>query len=207
MSRRGIAIYAFFILLFGVFCYFAHRFGYFPADLNITLWIQQMDFAGLKPLMQFAPYALILAVLVSLKLWLPSRRRALIFIALTTLAAGIISWLLKLLVNRPRPDVEPWQIAQVILGSDFPSGHTACVTIICGFLFYLAPRLVKTPAARGLLRALLIALIVFTGLSRIYLGAHWASGVVGGLFLGGLLLYPAIVLYNKYDAKRGANHA
>ncbi|MCJ7426694.1 MAG: phosphatase PAP2 family protein [Dehalococcoidales bacterium] len=207
MSRLGIAVYAFFILLFGVFCYFAHRFAYFPGDLSISLWIQGIDFSGLKPIMQFAPYAIILAVLIGLKLWLPSRRRAVVFIALTALAAGLITWLIKLLVNRPRPDIELVQIAQVILGSDFPSGHTACVTVIGGFLFYLAPRLVKTPAARGLLRALLIVIILAVGVSRIYLGAHWASGVVGGLFLGGLLLYPAIVLYNKYDAKRGAKHA
>jgi len=44
-------------------------------------------------------------------------------------------------------------------------------------------------------------LILAVGLSRIYLGAHWHSDVVGGLFLGALLLYPAVVLYNKYGAK------
>lgn len=207
MSRLGIAIYAFFILLFGVFCYFAHRFDYFPGDVSISLWIQGIDFPGLKPIMQFAPYAVSLAVLVSLKLWLPSRRRAVVFIALTALAAGLITWLIKLLVDRPRPDIELVQILEGTIGSGFPSGHIALATAIGGFIFCLAPRLVKTPAARGLLRALLIVIILAVGVSRLYLGAHWASDVVGGLFLGGLLLYPAVVLYNKYDAKRGAKHA
>ena len=201
MSRLGIAIYAFFILLFGVFCYFAHRFDYFPGDVSISLWIQGIDFPGLKPIMQFAPYAVSLAVLVSLKLWLPGRRLELIFIALTTLAAGIIVWLIKLLVNRPRPDIELVQIMEGTIGSSFPSGHTACATAICGFLFYLVPRVVKTPAAMWLLRALLIVIILAVGVSRLYLGAHWASDVVGGLFLGGLLLYPALVLYNKHATK------
>jgi undecaprenyl-diphosphatase len=198
MSRRATALYAFLIALFGVFCYFAHRFGYFPGDSDITLWVQKINFAGIEPFMQFAPYALILVIVAALKFWLPSRRRGAIFIALTGLAAALLSWLLKLLVARPRPDIEPWLAAPVVVGSDFPSMHTACVTVVCGFLFYLAPRLVKPKAVRVLLRALLIALIVFTGVSRIYLGAHWASSVVGGIALGGLLLYPAIVLYNRY---------
>jgi membrane-associated phospholipid phosphatase len=211
MSRRALAIYAFFILLYGVLCYFANRFAYFPGDVSISSWLQGINFAGIEPTMRFAPYivlgVVVLAVLVSLRLRLPSRRREISFIALTTLAAGIIVWLIKLLVNRPRPDIELVQIMEGTIGSAFPSMHVACATVICGFLLYLAPRLVKTPAVMWLLRALLIALIIFTGVSRIYLGAHWASDVVGGLFLGGLLLYPAIVSYNRYKAKRGRKHA
>jgi undecaprenyl-diphosphatase len=201
MSRRSIAVYAFFILLFGVFCYFANRFDYFPGDVSISSWLQGIDFSGLKPIMRFAPYAVSLAVLVGLKLWLRSRRLELIFIALSALAAGAAGWLIKLVVGRPRPGAELVQIWVGTIGSGFPSGHVACATVIGGFIFYLAPRLVKTPAARWFLRALLVVIILAIGVSRLYLGAHWASDVAGGLFLGGLLLYPAIVLYKKYEAK------
>ncbi len=207
MSRRAIAIYAFFIVLFGVFCYFANRFDYFPGDVSISSWLQDIDFAGLKPIMQFAPYAVGLAVLVSLRLWLPSRRWEVIFIALSALATGFAGWLLKLMVGRPRPDAELVQLLVGTHGLSFPSGHVACATVIGGFIFYLVPKLVKTPAARWFLRALLVVIILAIGASRIYLGAHWASDVVGGLALGGLLLYPAIVLYNKYAAKRGTKNA
>jgi undecaprenyl-diphosphatase len=197
MSRLGIAIYAFFILLFGVFCYFAHRFDYFPGDVAVSQWLQRSCSAWLTTTMRFAPYIVlgivVLAVLVSLRSW-----RVFIFLASATGVALIVSWLLKLLVSRPRPDIELVRILVGTQGLSFPSGHTACATAICGFLFYLAPRLVKTPAVIWLLRALLIVIILAVGVSRIYLGAHWASDVVGGLFLGGLLLYPAIVLYNKY---------
>jgi undecaprenyl-diphosphatase len=204
MSRRALAIYAFFILLFGVLCYFANRFAYFPGDVSISSWIQDIDFAGVKPIMQFAPYivlgVVVLAVLVSLRSW-----RVFIFLASAAGAALIVSWFLKELVNRPRPE----DVAVMVgtQGLSFPSGHTTFVTVICGSLFYLVPRVVKTPVARWSLRALLIVLIIFTGVSRIYLGAHWASDVVGGLFLGGLLLYPSIVLYNRYEAKRGTKNA
>jgi undecaprenyl-diphosphatase len=198
MSRRAIAIYAFFIALFGVFCYFAHRYDYFPGDAAVSQGLQDISSAWFKPLMQYAPYIVGLAVLVGLRLWLPGRRMALIFIAITTSAAGLIAWILKLLVSRPRPSAELVEVMVGTQGSGFPSGHAAMTVAAGGFLFYLMPRLVKRRTAVWLLRGLLIVIIAAVGLSRLYLGAHWLSDVVGGLFLGGLLLYPTIVLYNKY---------
>jgi membrane-associated phospholipid phosphatase len=44
-------------------------------------------------------------------------------------------------------------------------------------------------------------LILFTGVARLYLGTHWLSDVAGGIFLGGLVLYPAIVLYNRFEKR------
>jgi membrane-associated phospholipid phosphatase len=199
VSRRAIAFYAFLIALFGVFCYFANRYDYFPGDVSISQWLQGIDSAWFKPLMQYAPYVVGLALVIVLlfRLWW----RAPASIAITAGAAGLISWLLKLLVSRPRPPAELVQIMVGTQGYSFPSGHIAWSTVIGGFLFYLAPRLVKSPTIVALLRALLIVLILAVGLSRIYLGAHWLSDVVGGLLLGALLLYPAVVLYNKYGAK------
>ena len=49
-----------------------------------------------------------------------------------------------------------------------------------------------------ILSPLLILLILLTGVSRIYLGDHWFSDVLGSLFLGGLLLAPAITIYHNY---------
>jgi len=199
VSRRSIAIYVFLILLFGVFCYFANRYDYFPGDVSISQWIQGIDFPGLKPIMRYAPYVVGAALVIVLlsRLWW----RRLICIAAVTSAAGLISWLIKLLVSRPRP---PAELVQIMVGThslSFPSGHVAMAAVASGFILYLAPRLVKSPAIVALLRALLIVLILAVGFSRLYLGVHWLSDVVGGLFLGGLLLYPAIVLYNKYEAK------
>jgi membrane-associated phospholipid phosphatase len=201
MSRRAISVYALLIALFGVLCYFAHRYDHFPGDSSVSLWIQDLDFSGVKPLMRFGPYALILAIAIALRLWLPSRWRAAIAIALTALGAALISWLMKLMVNRPRPDSELVQVMAGAFSTNFPSMHMACITVISGFLFYLAPRLVKSATVIWLLRALLIALILFTGVARLYLGTHWLSDAAGGIFLGGLVLYPAIVLYRRYEAK------
>jgi membrane-associated phospholipid phosphatase len=196
VSRRGIVIYAFCIALFGVFCYFAHRYDYFPGDVGISQWLQGVDGSGLREIMRFAPYVIGLALVVILLFRL--RWRRLIAIAITTSVAGLIAWLLKLIVSRPRPTAELVQIMVGTQGSSFPSGHTAMAVAIGGFLIYLMPRLVKQRATVWLLRALLVVLILSVGLSRLYLGAHWLSDIFGGLVLGGLLLYPAVVLYNRY---------
>jgi len=201
VSRRAVGIYAFLIALFGIFCYFANRYDYFPGDVTISQWLQGIDSTWFKPIMQYAPYIVGLGVVVGLQLWLRSRWRAFIFIAIDTAAAGLISWLLKLLVSRPRPDAGLVQIMVGTQGLSFPSGHMAMATAIGGFIFYLAPRLVRKTTAIWLLRALLVLSILSVGMSRIYLGAHWFSDVMGGLFLGALLLYPAIVLYKKWGVK------
>ena len=200
---RGTAVYAFFVLLFGVLCYFANRYDYFPGDVAISQQVQDISRTWFEPIMRYAPYivgAALVIVLLSRLWW-----RRLVCIAIATAGAGFISWLLKLLISRSRPDTELVQIMVGTQGLSFPSGHVAMAAAIGGFIFYLTPRLIETPAARWSLRALLVVIILAVGLSRIYLGAHWASDVVGGLFLGILLLYPAIALYKKYDAKRVKN--
>ncbi len=201
MSRRAIVIYAFFIALFGVFCYFAHRYDYFAGEVSISQWLQEIPHTWFEPIMRYAPYVVGLGILVGLQLWLRSRWRALTFLAIAAGAAGLIAWLIKLIVNRPRPDPELVQVMVATQFSSFPSGHVAMVTVAGGLLLYLAPKLVEQKVSLWLLRALVAVVILAVCVSRIYLGAHWLNDVLGGLFLAGLLLYPAIVLYQRYEAK------
>lgn len=119
-------------------------------------------------------------------LWLSRehRMRALILITAVLFTRLAVDGL-KLLIARPRPEFGP-QWAEVASLS-FPSGHAAnslvAFVLLAGFL---ASGRARRPA---LAAALLLALIV--GLTRILLGVHWTSDVIGGWALGAMALLAA----------------
>ena len=208
MSKFRAGIYFFFLALFGLLGYLAHQLPYFPGDIGVSLWLQGMDLPFFSPLMTAVsfisstiPAAIVVALLV-IGLWISGRKLEPVFIASLTSFAALLNWLLKLIISRPRPSSELIRVIGENNGLSLPSGHVVYAVVFYGFLFYLALKLVKQPAAAGALRFLLILLIPLTGVSRIYLGAHWFSDVLGSFLLGGLILAPAIALYHNYPVDR-----
>lgn len=116
-------------------------------------------------------------------------RREAVFILLT-LSAGLISTLLKLAVNRPRPLPSMVRVIEETRQQSFPSGHVLFYVVFFGFLILLMLRSRQIPT---LARKLVITgsglLILAIPISRIYLGAHWFSDVLGGFLAGLLWLY------------------
>jgi len=105
----------------------------------------------------------------------------------------VLFWSMKLVVDRPRP---PPSLQLATVGSpSYPSGHAAIATAVAAALVIAAAR-ARRPLVRRPLLALLVALPPVVGLSRIALGVHWATDVVGGalLGLGWVLLLAALVL-------------
>jgi undecaprenyl-diphosphatase len=110
--------------------------------------------------------------------------------------------LIKLLVNRPRP---PAALAVGhFSGSAFPSGHATLAVAVWGMLAALAaattPRWAHKVAAWT--AAVLVAGLV--GLTRMYLGAHWLTDVVGGWALGALWLFALLTTVRTLTALRAA---
>lgn len=114
--------------------------------------------------------------------------------ALTTLAADAASFALKDLVNRPRPFVTHPQIhpLYVVHSSSFPAGHAATAFAGATVLSYLAPR--ATP--------LFAALAMAIGFSRVYVGDHYPSDVLGGAMVGALVGLAAIALLKAVGEHR-----
>jgi undecaprenyl-diphosphatase len=88
---------------------------------------------------------------------------------------GAVEQTFKFLVGRPRPRGVNW---------GFPSGHVTAAATFAVILLYIMTRERVTPAARGVLTALAIVLVVAVGFARVLLNAHWPTDVLGGILLG-----------------------
>ena len=93
--------------------------------------------------------------------------------------AEVLANIMKLALHRSRPGSLYSGAAQF----SFPSGHTMMGMIVYGFLAYLIARQ-AAPALRRLVVAVTVTLIGLIAVSRVYLGAHWLSDVLGGLSFG-----------------------
>jgi undecaprenyl-diphosphatase len=123
-------------------------------------------------------------------LLLHQRVRVAVLTAIGGLGALGLEAALKALFQRPRPEVfTPLQHAT---GYSFPSGHTTASVVIYGLLAYLIGQ-----RLHGLSRVLLllaaISLVVFVALSRVYLGVHYPTDVLGSLLVGSAWLIIALL--------------
>ena len=125
-----------------------------------------------------------------------------LLVALALAGAEILNVALKLAFHRPRPEV-----AFVRLDTySFPSGHAMIATAVYGAFAYLACRRTTT-LTRSLVAVGAAAVIVAViGFSRLYLGVHYLSDVLGGIAAGGTWLALAVALRIAYgdDFRGGA---
>jgi membrane-associated phospholipid phosphatase len=189
------------IIVFVLLAFLARTTPAFPIDLQITRAIQSIDspiFDGLMRLISwpgFSPQSTIVTLLIALVLYLFGLHWEAVTALLASLLSGLTNQLVKILIQRPRPSVDSVDVFAVLKSYSFPSGHVMFYTILFGFLWYLAYSLLKPSLQRSLLLVLLGGLILGVGISRIYLGQHWASDVLGAHLLGGLMLAGIILFY------------
>ncbi|HUP26533.1 MAG TPA: phosphatase PAP2 family protein [Candidatus Limnocylindrales bacterium] len=114
------------------------------------------------------------------------------------LLAMPLSIILKDLTKRIRPDT-PYVQNMLFRTYSFPSGHAYSSFLVFGLLAYLAYRVMQS-AWKWPLIVTLVTLVFLVGLSRIYLGAHFPSDVVGGWILASAVLLLTIKLFSGRDA-------
>jgi len=121
---------------------------------------------------------------------------------LITAVGALSGSLIKILVNRARPQPELVKVSVWLSDKSYPSNHVLVFTVFFGFLLYLLLKKAKRNIIQMTLSLVLILFLLTIGISRIYLGAHWATDVAGGYILGLSWLVVAIRLYNFHNGQR-----
>lgn len=207
-SKRAytlIGFYAIVTVLFAALAWFVHVHPVLAIDVAITREFQENQAPWLRDSMfaiSWLGYQLILfpvlILLTAIVFWLVRLRLEAIIIVALSAASTLLNGLIKVIVERPRPTAKLVDILSAAGGQSFPSGHVMAYVAYFGLLFSLGLILLKRDRwwhyAILIIPALLVILI---GPSRIYLGDHWASDVVGAYLIGGVLLGITLWIYLK----------
>ena len=175
----------------GAILYLAATFDTFPRDEDALTKFQGfrnswLDGAAVVATSMAAKEVAILSVLAaSLSLWLAHRKADAAAVLLVLLASGI-NEALRVLVDRPRPEFS--LLTSPPDSAGFPSGHAVFAFVLYGLLIVIVGELIQTRRLRIAVQGLLGLMILACGASRVYLGVHWPSDVLGGYLVGGAIL-------------------
>ncbi len=141
-----------------------------------------------------------IAMLIFTFLYFRLRHRQQAWLLIGTVAGSIIlNSVLKHVFKRERPEIH--RIVEAS-GFSFPSGHAMMAFALYGIMAFIFWHSVKTTRNRILLVLFTAFMILMIGTSRIYLGVHYPSDIVGGYAASGFWMIIAIVIYTYFLNKR-----
>ena len=162
-----------------------------PAAVRVLEFISNIG----KPI----TLSVIVIAAVAYLLW-RRRIRLALYLVVTAVVGGLIDTAVKILVNRPRPIVDH-PIASA-LGKSFPSGHAMSATVTYGALALVflpvLPRRWRPVALGGV-----VLVVLAIGTSRLFLGVHFVSDVIGGFVLGLAWLAASTAAFSIWRTEEG----
>jgi undecaprenyl-diphosphatase len=201
-QARATSFISLLFILFLALSLTVHAPGLLELDLRVTVWLQgfrsdRLDRAarGLTLLGNTVPLITLGLLAATLFFW-TGRRWAMGLSALIPPLALLLNVLLKELVGRPRPDDGLVHVLLPPIGLSFPSGHAMAPAVFYGFLALMAWVHIASTPWRVACAVLMTFTVLGMGLSRVCLGVHWFSDVVGG-WTGGLLLLTLLALFYR----------
>ena len=169
-----------------------------PGDLALTRSLQKLppdstpgtllSYAG--EVVWFLAIAA-LAVALLMRRWL-----AALFILLASLTSVFICEALKLLVASPRPSADLVRVVDPQQSYGFPSSTAFLAVVLLGMIGYLIWRPGRYSAVVAC--EVLPLLVLLICLSRVYIGEHWATDVVGGWLFGGTWLLVLVAAHRSW---------
>lgn len=194
------------LILVGIFIFLsllAKAIPFFSGDIGISRAVQRIDSPLFENLMVWVSrpgdgFSLEIIIGLSLitLLFVGLKVEALMTLIFTS-GSAVTGSLMKSFVDRPRPDISLVHIYQSLADNSFPSLHVLLYTTFFGYMFYLAVFRVRTKWLKYTIAFGSLFLVLTIGLSRVYLGVHWASDILGGYLLGAIFLISTIKLNKK----------
>ncbi|MCQ6279384.1 phosphatase PAP2 family protein [Bacillus sp. EB600] len=175
-------------------------------DSSVIAAIQGLESPSITSVMKFfttigsTPVVIVLSLFLLIFLYkvLHHRIELILFLA-AIIGSVILNSLLKNLFHRMRPNLH--RLIE-ITGYSFPSGHAMTAFTIYGIIAYLLWRHISSKGGRSLLILFSAFMILMIGISRIYLGVHYPSDIIGGYLASGFWLSTLIWFFQFYQDKR-----
>lgn len=167
----------------------------FVEGIHNALFNLAMHFVG-QP--GYPPQVYVVVVLMVVILWAFKLKWEALMEVFATVGIGVVGLALKMAVDRPRPPAELLNGGTVLDNGafSFTAGHVQSFMAILGFLWYLSYTLLpKNSWGRRIELTVYGLQIALIGISRVYLGEHWLTDVVGGYLLGAIWLWLTIRIY------------
>lgn len=143
------------------------------------MWVEEAA-RDITALGSFSVLGLIVFAIVAY-LYLSGRARTGIYLGFAVLAGTLISTVLKMAFDRPRPE---FAASARVFTASFPSGHALISAVVFLTLAALLAESAREPKFRVFFIGLGVFLTVIVGLSRIYLGVHYPTDVLAGWSIG-----------------------
>lgn len=189
------------MIAFAGLFFLARSLPYLAFDLPIAHTVQALPIPGISALMLFvsglgfAPLVDLLVGLIVVYFYIIGLRWEAVCAAFAALGVGLLGFGIKLIIHRDRPTPDLMQVLSPLNDYSFPSGHVLLYTAFIGFVAFLIFILAPRGGQRTLGLVALGALIALVGLSRVYMGQHFASDVLGAYLLGSVWLALTIYVY------------
>ena len=196
MKKCSILIVVLCLILFSVICYQILNYDSLVIDTNAYSFIaDNIMNDSLTPILKVitelggVAFTVVAGVLIFIFC-----KKIRWFVTFDLVGVTLINQLLKHIIRRPRPNI--LRLVEES-GYSFPSGHSMVSMTFYGIIIYLVYKNVNDKYLKWLLITLLSLLILAIGFSRIYVGVHYFTDVVGGFLLGLAYLVIYVNIYNN----------
>ncbi len=162
----------------------------FPVSMSMTVIMKMITTLGSS--------IVIVAGLISVAVLIRDKKYFKIFV-FANLLAIILNNIIKLIVHRPRPSNT--MTLAVETSYSFPSGHSMMSMVFYGLVIYYVRKFVKRKWISNLLTVVLSLVILAVGITRIYLGVHYATDVLAAYVFGFIYLFVFIKFLEKLESK------